>query len=130
MNHLIGLGSNWRAKEQIEKMLSRLKALNGQLWVSRIEKTAACGEDGHPCYFNAVAVLQTTLSPRIIRLWCKTHEKQLGRGKQKRAFICEADFDWLLSWEGDVHPDITEISEPYYESLVGEAIKKWAASFL
>ena len=123
MYHLIGLGSNWQAEEQMKKMLSCFNLLTGKFWQSDVESTVACGEKNTPCYLNAVVLIETKLDASTIRFWCKRQELLLGRGSLASHGECEADFDLLLSWNHlEKTPCLSIILEHYYRSLAEQLI--------
>jgi 2-amino-4-hydroxy-6-hydroxymethyldihydropteridine diphosphokinase len=95
----IGLGSNlqqpWRQLDEAMAALSTLPKtrIDG---VSRRYRTQPVGPDGQPDFLNAVARLQTDLSPMALLAELQRIEDQQGRQRTERWGARTLDLDLLL----------------------------------
>ena len=106
----VGLGSNLGDRSaQLNRALELLAAQPGLrlLRASRHYETAPWGVTDQPPFRNAVAELETTLTPLDLLAVLKSIERQLGRQPRRRWGEREIDLDLLLY--GDrrvVEPDL------------------------
>ncbi|MDI6809141.1 MAG: 2-amino-4-hydroxy-6-hydroxymethyldihydropteridine diphosphokinase [Candidatus Eisenbacteria bacterium] len=98
-NVFIGLGSNLGEREASLKaaieMLSKLPQTL-LIRVSSLYDTAPVGELDQPNFLNAVAIIETGLSPRKLLWNLLLIEKRLGRTRQKRWGPRVIDLDILF----------------------------------
>ncbi len=94
----IGLGGNLAGTaKRFEDALSRLSDCGVRICrVSRTIRTQAMGESAGDDFLNAVAILETTLSPHELLALLHTTEKRLGRQRTVHWGPRPVDLDLLL----------------------------------
>jgi len=95
----IGLGSNLDDPlAQVQRALERLAELPDTRLIgqSRLYRSAPVGPEGQPDYINAVACLETALSPEILLDHLQQLEHQQGRVRTLRWGPRTLDLDILL----------------------------------
>jgi 2-amino-4-hydroxy-6-hydroxymethyldihydropteridine diphosphokinase len=74
----LSLGSNLAPERHLRAALRELRAQFGELRVSSVYESAAVGFDGPP-FWNLAALLQTGLSPDVLKDWLHALEAREGR---------------------------------------------------
>ena len=115
--YFIGIGSNYNAQENCQQMIAALKERFGDIKLSRIIQTKACGIEA-PDYMNAVACIDTEMDFYELNHWCKNQEQDLGRDRQQ--ILCSADLDVLLAVDEEKQINLEKIEEKYFRLLVAE----------
>lgn len=112
----LGLGSNLDFPEkQIIVAVSRLMVLPQSRWrgVSSLYQTKPVGPQDQPDYINAVACLDTDLSPTKLLEHCQRIERLHNRVRRRRWGERTLDIDILLY--GDDHIDLPDLKVPHPE---------------
>lgn len=92
----IGMGSNLgESREILRSAVEQLKQL-GQVRVSRLYESPPMGPQDQPHYLNAVAQLETTLSPLELLDHLQQFEQDAGRVRLRRWGERTLDLDLLL----------------------------------
>ena len=92
----VGLGSNLGDSiAAVERALAALESLGTVVRHSSLYRTAPWGKLDQPDFVNAVALLETTLSPRDLLAALKNIESQLGRIETERWGPRAIDLDLL-----------------------------------
>ena len=113
----IGLGSNLGDKAgNIERAIGRMDRLGDVTSVSTIYRTAPIGGPDQPLYYNAVALLETDLEPRVLLDGLRDIEQMQGRQRRERWGPRIIDLDVLLYGDEVIdepglvvpHPRMTE----------------------
>jgi 2-amino-4-hydroxy-6-hydroxymethyldihydropteridine diphosphokinase len=114
----IGLGSNLGEREAMIRLalddLARLPETS-LVRASSLYDTEPVGEVDQPNFLNAVAELETELSPRRLLWNLLLIEKRLGRARTKRWGPRTIDLDLLL--HGDLVVDEPDLQVPHPEML-------------
>lgn len=107
----LGLGSNLDFPEkQIILAVSRLMCLPHSTWrgVSSLYRSKPVGPQDQPDFVNAVACLDTELSPMVLLQYCQRIEKIHKRVKQRHWGERTIDIDILLYGDQKINlPDLT-----------------------
>lgn len=110
----IGLGGNiGEPTVTMAKALSLLDARSDVdvLAVSALYRTPPWGKTDQAWFFNACALLGTTLSPEELLTVCLAIETELGRVREDRWGPRTIDLDVLL--HGDFHSDAATLTVPH-----------------
>jgi 2-amino-4-hydroxy-6-hydroxymethyldihydropteridine diphosphokinase len=110
----LGLGGN--LGDPKAAMAAALRILDAQpdiaiVMVSSLYRTPPWGVTAQPDFLNAVAQVETTLSPRQLLEACLDAERQLKRVRDERWGPRAIDLDILIF--GDVHIDEEGLSVPH-----------------
>ncbi|MBV9647621.1 MAG: 2-amino-4-hydroxy-6-hydroxymethyldihydropteridine diphosphokinase, partial [Candidatus Eremiobacteraeota bacterium] len=112
----VGLGANLGdARSSVEAALERLKEAGEVVRSSRLYRSAPWGIRDQPQFVNAVALLETSLSPSALLRFLKGLEQQFGRRPGPRFGPRLLDLD-LLTYD-DVHRDDPELTLPHPRML-------------
>lgn len=114
----IGLGGNLGdATATLKSAIASLRALTGTEvdGISSLYRSAAIGPAGQPDYFNAVARVQTCLTPHALLAALHVIENAHGRVRQERWGARTLDLDLLLFAKDEIespelrlpHPEMT-----------------------
>ena len=98
---IIGISSNFHARETVESGIRALRQLFPDLRFSSLKTTAPLQGTG-PDYINAVAVAETELPPDAVVIALKSMEQAAGRRLNHRTSIC-LDLD-LMDYGGMAIP--------------------------
>ncbi|KTC86733.1 2-amino-4-hydroxy-6-hydroxymethyldihydropteridine diphosphokinase [Legionella brunensis] len=95
----LGLGSNLKSPErQLRIALAALRKLpsTNLLKVATLYRSHAWGRKTQPCFFNTVAIVQTTLTPYELLSHCQKIEQKQGRVRHVHWGSRTIDIDILL----------------------------------
>jgi len=110
----VGLGSNLEQPErQVRRALDGLGAIRGTRLVahSRLYRTPPWGETDQPDFVNAVAAIDTILSPQDLLGELQRLEAAAGRARARRWGPRTLDLDLLL--HGDAELDLPGLVLPH-----------------
>jgi 2-amino-4-hydroxy-6-hydroxymethyldihydropteridine diphosphokinase len=106
---IIGLGSNIRGRQNIQKAIEILDSGFGVCQFSGPIITPPIGIENQPDFFNAVVLIKTSLSRDELNLRLKGIEDEMGRDRTKPKYgPREIDLD-IVVWNGEV------VDDDYYE---------------
>lgn len=99
----VGIGSNLGDRAaNVERALESLEAAGNVARVSSLYRTVPWGNVGQPWFLNAVALLETELSPHELLAVLQAAETRLGRERGKRWGPRSIDLDLLLYDEVEI----------------------------
>jgi 2-amino-4-hydroxy-6-hydroxymethyldihydropteridine diphosphokinase len=108
----IGIGSNTGdSVAHVRLALARLRELGDVVASSSLYRTRAWGVRDQPDFINAVATLETTLTPRELLVALKRFEEEIGRVPTFRWGPRVIDLD-ILTY-GDVRVDDPDLVIPH-----------------
>ncbi|PWD98753.1 2-amino-4-hydroxy-6-hydroxymethyldihydropteridine diphosphokinase [Marinilabilia rubra] len=106
---IIGLGSNINPEQNIREAFEILDSRYGLLKSSGPVKTSPIGITDQPDFYNAVGLIEFSLSANELKKQLKGIEDEMGRDRNRPKYgPREIDLDILL-WNGEV------VDEDYYE---------------
>lgn len=105
----IGMGSNLgESREILRSAVEQLKQL-GQVRVSRLYESPPMGPQDQPHYLNAVAQLETTLSPLELLDHLQQFEQDAGRVRLRRWGERTLDLDLLLYADQEIQHELLTV---------------------
>ncbi|MGE0281920.1 MAG: 2-amino-4-hydroxy-6-hydroxymethyldihydropteridine diphosphokinase [Rhizobiaceae bacterium] len=111
----LGLGGN--LGDPMASMAAALRILDAHpdvrvVAVSSVYKTPPWGKTDQPDFLNAVAKVETTLSPHVLLDQCLEAERRLKRERKERWGPRIVDLDVLWFADRKIHEDGLEIPHP------------------
>jgi len=110
----IGIGSNLGDRNaNAERALREMRALGSVTRVSSFYRTAPWGNPNQPWYLNAVAQIETALSPRTLLERLRAIEATMGRVRGERWGPRTIDLDLLLYDDREIDEPDLRVPHPY-----------------
>jgi 2-amino-4-hydroxy-6-hydroxymethyldihydropteridine diphosphokinase len=110
----IGIGSNLGDRNaNAERALREMRTLGSVTRVSSFYRTVPWGNPDQPWYLNAVAAIETTLSPRTLLERLRAIEATMGRVRGERWGPRTIDLDLLLYDDLEVDEPDVRVPHPY-----------------
>lgn len=115
----LSLGSNLDPEANLGSAIKALRARFGDLLVSPVYRTAAVGFEGAD-FFNAAAVIETSLDPHALNAWLHALEDAHGRDRTGPRFgdrTLDIDIvlydDWVTNGPGHLRIPRTELRHAF-----------------